>query len=218
MKHDYAFNTWLFSFFAFIGLLIAARIFFSGNMDYLFLAWNLFLAWLPYMISNGFGKMHLSHAWKQLLLFCTWIILFPNALYIVTDLIHLEDETAIPKWFDTILIFTSSIVGLIMAFISLMRVENYLGKKYDKKLIKWMVGGILFLGSFGVYIGRFLRWNSWDIISNPVGLLKEVGHRFIYPLAYSRAWGITFILTTLFYLLYAGIKKMPGQSDQALVL
>ena len=210
MNRSSSFNVLLFFFFGFIAVLIGIRIIYSGKMNYLFLVWNLFLAWLPYMISTGFKVLQRkTMIWKKITLLSIWLIFFPNALYIITDLIHLEQDTNIPKWFDVILIFTSSVVGLIMAFISLFRAESFLLKQFDNVTVNRMIPAILFLGSFGVYLGRFLRWNSWDIVQDPLGLAAEIGERFIFPLQHTRTWAVTFILTTFFYLLYLLIKKMP---------
>ena len=149
------------------------------------------------------------------MVFCSWLIFFPNALYIVTDLIHLEQESKVPKWFDAVLIFSSSVVGLMMAFISLHRAEKYLQQLFKRKIVAMLVGLLLFLGSFGVYLGRFLRWNSWDILSNPFQLIPSIAQLIISPLEHFETWGITFMLTALFYLLYIAIKKMPGYLSQA---
>ena len=215
MKTTLSFQKILFAFCAFIGLLIITRIFYSRNIDYLFLVWNLFLAWIPYMISSLFNKMINHRRWKQVFVFCCWLVFFPNALYIVTDLIHLDDESRVPKWFDALLLFSSSIVGLMMAFISLHRVETYLYKTVNKKILTPLIILILFLGSFGVYLGRFLRWNSWDILSNPFQLLLSIGNRIISPFDHWQTWGVTVVLTILFYLLYISIKKLPGYLSQA---
>jgi uncharacterized membrane protein len=215
LKTTVSFQKILFAFCAFIGLLIITRIFYSRNIDYLFLVWNLFLAWIPYVISSLFNKMTNHRRWKQVFVFCCWLMFFPNALYIVTDLIHLDDESTVPKWFDALLLFSSSIVGLMMAFISLHRVENYLYKTVNKKILTPLIILILFLGSFGVYLGRFLRWNSWDILSNPFQLLLSIGHRIVSPFDYWQTWGVTMIFTILFYLLYISIKKLPGYLSQA---
>jgi uncharacterized membrane protein len=71
------------------------------------------------------------------------------------------------------------------------------------------------LGSFGVYLGRFLRWNSWDIISNPFQLLQSIGYRIFSPLDHLQTWTVTGTLTLFFYLLYISIKKMPGYISRA---
>ncbi len=215
MKTSLSFQKVLCAFFAFIAVLIVIRILYSGSLLYLFLVWNLFLAWIPLKISSFMDKPVHTGKWLQGLLFCCWLAFFPNALYIVTDLVHLQVESSIPKWFDVILLLSSSIVGIIMAFISLYRVEIFLLKTVNKKMQSPVIILILFLGSFGVYLGRFLRWNSWDIISNPFQLLLSIGQRIISPLDHVQTWGITFIFTIFFYLLYLSIKKLPGYVSQA---
>lgn len=215
MKTTFSFQKILLAFYAFIGLLIAVRIFYTGSTLYLFLVWNIFLAWIPCMISSLFNKMSDKAKWKPALVFCCWLAFFPNALYIVTDLIHIQHESPIPKWFDALLLFSSAVLGLILAFISLYRVEAFLSRSINRKLQAPMILFILFLGSFGVYLGRFLRWNSWDIVSNPFQLLLSIGHRVVSPFDHVQTWGITIVFTVFFYLLYVAIKKLPGYLSQA---
>lgn len=215
MKTSGSFQKILFAFFAFIGLLLLVRMYYSGKIQYLFLVWNIFLAWVPFVISSLFEKIINKHKWKQAMVFCCWLAFFPNALYIVTDLIHLQLESPVPAWFDALLLFSSSVVGLLLAFVSLHRVEKYLQNIMPKKLLAPLIMLILFLGSFGVYLGRFLRWNSWDILTNPFKLLNSIVQRIIFPFDHLYTWGITFIFTVFFYLLYVSIKKMPGYVSQA---
>ena len=200
----------LLAFCLFIGLLIGIRSIYSGSFKYLFLAWNIFLASIPLLISASFKSLHKRSGWKQTMLFACWLIFFPNALYIVTDLLHLDQESNVPKWFDVLLLFSSSILGLAMAYLSLFRVENYLLQVFKPKQVEGIIMAILFFGSFGVYLGRFLRWNSWDIIRNPFGLLSSVIQRFIFPFSHTRTWGITILFAVLFYLIYLFIKKLPN--------
>lgn len=215
MKTTLSFTKILFAFFAFIALLLLVRMYYSGKIEYLFLVWNIFLAWIPFVISSLFGKLINKSKWNQAMVCCCWLAFFPNSLYIITDLIHLQLESSVPKWFDALLLFSSSVVGLLLAFVSLYRVEKYLQNVIPKKILPLMVLLILFLGSFGVYLGRFLRWNSWDIVSNPIQLLISIVQRIIFPLDHLYTWGITFIFTVFFYLLYFSIKKMPGYISQA---
>jgi uncharacterized membrane protein len=215
MNTTFSFQKTLLAFFGFIALMIATRIYYTGNTLYLFLVWNIFLAWIPFIISSLFCKMYGKPTWKQFLIFCCWLAFFPNGLYIVTDLIHLQIESIVPKWFDAVLLFSASVAGLMMAFISLYRVEIFLNSILNKKLQPVLIFLILFLGSFGVYLGRFLRWNSWDIISNPFQLLLSIGQRFIYPFNHVQTWTVTVTLTIFFYLLYISIKKMPGYISRA---
>ncbi len=211
-----SFQKLLLAFLAFIGLLILTRIIYSGTLSFIFLIWNLFLAWVPFIISTFFKRIRNIEKWKQFFVFALWLLFFPNALYIVTDLIHLNVQTTVPKWFDAILLFTSCITGLMLAFISLIRVEQYLSYHFSSRVVHTQIIFILFLASFGVYLGRFLRWNSWDIISSPFNAVIVITQRFIFPFQYLQTWGVTIILTTLFYLLYLTIKKLPGYLNQAM--
>ena len=217
MQIQLSFSKILLAFFAFIGLMIAARVIYSGEYRFIFLIWNLFLAWIPFIISTSFKRIQHIKWRKQSFVFFTWFLFFPNALYIVTDLIHLDIESTVPKWYDALLLFSSSITGLLMAFVSLLRMEKFLLLKFSNKMVNMMILVILFFGAFGVYLGRFLRWNSWDIISNPFGLVVSIAQRFIFPFQHLQTWGITLLLTTLFYLLYLAIKKLPGYLNQATI-
>jgi uncharacterized membrane protein len=215
MNRSISFQYILLAFFVFIGLLLTVRTLYSGQLDYLFLIWNIFLAWIPFFVSGLLRNADTKSRWKPFFIFCCWLAFFPNALYIVTDLIHLGRQSKVPKWFDAILLFSSSVMGLMMAFVSLYRVEKYLHKLFGTKTVTLITILLLFLGSFGVYLGRFLRWNSWDIISNPFKLIMSIGHRIISPVDHLQTWAITLMLTVLFYLLYFAIKKLPGYLSQA---
>ncbi len=202
-----SFQQSLIAFIGFIIVMLVCRFLYAGNLEFIFLLWNLFLAWIPYKLSLGFSTSIRGQKWQQwILLFC-WLLFFPNALYITTDLIHLNLRRDVPLWYDVILIFTSAITGLMMAFASLIHVETFLKTQFTKKLTSIIVIACLFLGSFGVYLGRFLRVNSWDVITNPINLYRAIAIQFIYPVIHFRTWAITILLTCFFSLLYFAIKK-----------
>ena len=215
MKTGLSFQKILLVFFAFIAAMIIVRFVISGEHRFIFLVWNLFLAWIPFAISKSFYSMHKEDCWKQVLLLFVWFIFLPNALYVVTDLIHLDMESAVPKWYDALLLFSCSILSLFMAFISLLRAERFLLSKFSERVVSIIMPAILFFGSFGVYLGRFLRWNSWDVISNPLSLGYSIAERFIFPFRHFHTWSITILFTTVFYLLYHAAKKLPGYLHQA---
>lgn len=200
---------------AFACSMIAVRFLYSGEHRFLFISWNLFLAWLPWRISTQFNSMQNKHRLQQALLLLVWLLFFPNALYVVTDLIHLQAVTIVPVWFDAILLFAAAVTGLVMAFASLLRLEEYVQTKYSERFTAFLIAFVLFLGSFGVYLGRFLRWNSWDILKDPAGVFYQIAHRIIFPLSHGRTWGITLLLSVFFYLLWLLVKKMPGHIGRA---
>lgn len=197
------------SFLLFVAAMLVMRIAYANNVRYIFLLWNLFLGWIPFQLGVALTQKQHYNKWIKYGLLASWLLFFPNALYIITDLIHLENSgDKVPVWFDAILLFTSSVTGLIMAFVSLFQVELLLHKYLRTKHVNKLIVAALFLGSFGVYLGRFLRWNSWDIVANPVSLLLEIAVRFTNPLLHYKTWGITLLLTCLFSLLYFASKKM----------
>jgi uncharacterized membrane protein len=188
--------------------LILVRIFYSDSITYGFLIWNIFLAAIPLFISSKLNDAIKKNF--QWILLTGWLIFFPNALYIITDLVHLKERYPVPIWFDIILIISAALNGLFFAYISLCQVELFLRSKFDNKKTILILFLFLFLGSFGVYIGRFLRWNSWDIVMNPSGLAFEVLQHIINPFHHPRTWGMTIILTFFFSIFYFIIKKLPG--------
>lgn len=209
MKTISAFNRLLIAFLIFIAGLILARIVYSGNIRYLSMCWNIFLAWIPYILSCYFSDYQAKEKWKQLFLFASWLLFFPNALYIVTDLIHLEEATHVPLWYDAVLLFAASFIGILMAFVSLQKAEYLLSNVFSRQMVIVMIPVILFVASFGVYLGRFQRWNSWDVVHNPIGLGVDIFNRLVSPVDHMKTWAITFIFTALYSLLYFLVKIIP---------
>lgn len=195
-------------------LVLSYRIHYSSGTVYLFLIWNLFLAWMPYWISllmKRYGQEIKSYLGVSVLVIF-WLVFFPNALYILTDLIHLRIRGVVPLWYDLILILSFSFNGVFLGYASLFNIQNFLEKKY-KKTIGWLIAILaLFLGSFGIYLGRFLRWNSWDLISNPGELFRDVWDRVANPLAHPTTYAVTILFSIFFILIYL-ILKVIGRKD-----
>ncbi len=200
--------------FVFIAVLIMARIWYTGTWRHVFLIWNIFLAWIPFAVSNYFAQYAHKQRWKQATVFCTWLLFFPNALYIVTDLVHLQDNGNAPLWFDVILLFTSSLAGLVLAFSSLNNAEKYLQMKFSKRLVAILMPCILFISSYGVYLGRFRRWNSWDVVQSPLALAEDIMASILFPADHIRTWAVTVTLTLLFSLIYAFTRIISIRPDK----
>ncbi len=205
-KNISPFSLWLSVCFAFIAIMITARILYSGSTNYLFLVWNLFLAWVPYAVSIVLSSNTFRQKWKQVVLFFTWLLFFPNALYIVTDIIHVQESTLVPIWYDAILLFAAFFAGLALAFASIIQVECFLLQYFTLKKMPFIIFSLLFIGSFGVYLGRFQRWNSWDVLHNPLALFSDIALRFTNPIAHTKTWTITFLLSGLYTICWYFIK------------
>ena len=140
---------------------------------FMFLAWNLFLAWIPYFIGLWLAQKNQSR-WAFCLWLVLWLLFFPNAPYIVTDLLHLRPRPPVPFWYDLMLLFSTALTGLTLGLVSLYEVHLALAKRMEGGRAWMLVGLLVALGSFGVWLGRYQRWNSWDAMINPGGIVQDL--------------------------------------------
>jgi len=191
------------------------RFLYTGSPLYLFLDWNLFLAAIPWVLSSMaiLKPKILNHKIIILAIFLAWVLFFPNAPYILTDLFHLRIESSMPLWFDLLLILSFAWTGLLFGFLSLWDIEKVLEKTMNRFLITLMSVGLLFLGSFGVYLGRYLRWNSWDVIREPFGLLHDIGGRVISPFEYRGTWGMTIFMGIFLNIMYWSFRLIKTKKE-----
>ena len=191
--------------------LLVGRIIYSGSYMYSFLIWNLFLAIVPLFVSFTAHRLYFFRRINRhciYLLFFVWLIFFPNALYIITDFIHLRIRGNVPLWYDLILVFAFVWNGLIIGFLSL-RIMHKIIEDMAGKIIGWVFACVsLLLSGFGVYVGRFLRWNSWDIISQPHHLFLDVLDRLFNPARHPRTYIMSLILWLFFFLAYVMIMSI----------
>jgi uncharacterized membrane protein len=170
--------------------LLAVRIDRVGEPAFVFLTWNLFLAWIPFLLSLCLAAVHRRGGSRLLLwmLGAGWLLFLPNAPYILTDFVHLGRVGGAPLWFDAALIGTFATVGLALGLGSLLVVHHVVEARAGR-VAGWAVAvSSLVLSAIGIYLGRFPRFNSWDVLTDPHGLLPVVLHRLADPL------GNTFLL------------------------
>jgi uncharacterized membrane protein len=190
-----------------------ARIFLTDTKTYLFLNWNLFLAFIPWALSTYAVVYKTNNKLFLAVLILSWLLFFPNSPYILTDLFHLRKINSAPIWFDLVVILSFAWTGLLYGFISLLDIEEILSYYFNKRYLSMMTISLLFLGAFGIYLGRYLRWNSWDIIQNPHGLYADISDRFINPINHLRTWGMTILMGILLNFMYFSIKFMKGEKS-----
>lgn len=182
------------------------RYFITGTKVFLFLNWNLFLAFIPWLLSSVIVIKGIDKKFILILLILSWLVFFPNSPYILTDLFHLRLRSSAPIWFDLIVILSFAWTGLIYGFTSLMDIEVLLKKYLKEKWINFTIVLFLFLSGFGIYLGRYLRWNSWDILTNPFELSSDIIDRFVNPFIHPRTWGMTLLMGILLNAMYFSIK------------
>lgn len=188
--------------------LIIFRFLYFGHLDFVFYLWNLFLAIIPLMISRQLYK------WKKLnltvfpVLFC-WLLFLPNAPYIITDIFHFYERPPVPKWFDLLLVTSAAWNGLMLGIVSLMQVEHFLRLHLSSFKVNISIGAIILSCAYGIYVGRFLRFNSWDVVTNTNALVRQLGSSVIYPKQHVSIWAFTMFFGSLLWLVYYTVKKLP---------
>lgn len=189
--------------------LSAFRIFYTGKLMFLGLSWNLFLAFIPYAISNTLMRRidWIESKWKfGLMAFC-WLVFIPNSFYIITDLFHLEQRNYIPLWFDLVLIFSFAWNGLLFGILSVRQMEKIWQAKWQGNEL-FFIYPVMLLNALGIYIGRYLRYNSWDVLSNPFDLSEDIIYLLIHPIRNRFDWSMIFCFSVFMTLLYLSFKKL----------
>jgi uncharacterized membrane protein len=186
------------------------------TLTYIFLIWNLFLAWIPYLCSLWAARTHRRYPRRWLLLIIPgvmWFAFFPNAPYILTDLMHLRARAPIPIWYDVVMIVVFAWTGLFLAIYSL-RTMHIVVRDYVGSFVAGLfVFGILGLSGLGIYVGRFLRWNSWDLLLHPRSVLANVASHMVNPWSYPQAWGVTLLFATFLLICYVTFATAPTHEE-----
>jgi uncharacterized membrane protein len=150
--------------------LISLRIVWTNNFHYGLLVWNLFLAWLPLLFALLARDTFCSQpqrTWRFYGWAGLWLLFFPNAPYICTDLIHLWLGFRLHFWIDLTLILLCALTGLVLGFVSLYLMQSVVAQRFGRVMSWLFVALAAGLCSCGIYLGRFLRFNSWDVLLRP---------------------------------------------------
>lgn len=193
-------------------LLITARVLYTGKLYYVFYVWNLFLAVMPVCFARLLPKFN-KVGFKAMVVLLGWLAFFPNAPYVITDIFHFAQRPGVPLWYDLLVVLSAAWGGLMAGFISLTYVDVFM-QKYTRK--QWRLPitlCFLFAASIGIYIGRYLRFNSWNVINKPFTLL-HLGIDFTFnPFEHVQAWAFSIGCTVLLALIYFGIKNTTAQAS-----
>jgi uncharacterized membrane protein len=187
--------------------MLAARMAYTGTRGHGWLAWNLLLAWIPFGLSLLlYARARAGASWRLLApLGLLWLVFFPNAPYLVTDLKHVGNGGSVPVLYDVLLLSAGAWTGLLLGLTSLFLVHAVARRKLGA-LDAWaLVVGVLVLSSFGIYLGRVLRWNSWDVVVHPGGLAHQLGSGLLHPVDYPRPLALTVLLTAFLLTSYIAL-------------
>jgi uncharacterized membrane protein len=171
---------------------VAARVVWVHSLDGTNLVWNLFLAWVPFVLALLVydGERRGLSAWPLLALGAAWVVFLPNAPYIVTDGKWLGEYVGGSLAYDAVLIGAAAAIGLALGFVSLYLVQVVVARRLGA-LAGWgVVSAALVLSGVGVYLGRFERWNSWDVVTEPSKVMGQLLAAVLDPLAHARPIGL----------------------------
>lgn len=195
-------------------LFVLGRIVWTGNYRYIYLAWNLILAWIPLLLALVAEDRFAGKAggdWRFGALAVSWLVFFPNAPYIFTDLIHLTGFFQTHVWVDLTIILSCALTGFVLGFVSLFLMQGLVRRTWGSATSWVFIAAVAGLSSFGVCLGRFMRFNSWDVLFQPLSLYHHIGGWFAHPVGQriSLGFGLLFaIFTFTAYLMLYGLTQL----------
>lgn len=213
----------------------------KGRFKEFYMIWNIILCWIPFELSLFFlrNNSRKKGASKFLLMLCAvlWILFLPNCFYIITDFIHISGNSYmvinpnykpytttnesmyffsdnITIWYDFLSISLGIFMGLSLGVLSLYIIQSLIEKKYNK-VFSWItVITISFISGYAIYLGRFLRWNSWDLILNPINIINMFIHHInTKSLKFTMLFGtLNFVVYILVHILISVSKYISSES------
>lgn len=183
------------------------------SFAYSYLIWNLFLAWVPLFFALRLMtvlRRKLWSSWEALATSFLWLVFLPNSFYMISDLIHLELVSRADILYDTLMFTSFVFTGMILGFSSLYLIHLQLRRRFTNREAGFWIGVTLLICSMAIYLGRDLRWNTWDILVNPGGLLFDIADRVQHPAAYPQM----LLVIGGFFVLLASMYNLVWQGSQ----
>lgn len=189
----------------------------NGSLQYGYLTWNLFLAWIPLLFAVRLMtvlRYKLWSSWEAMMLTTFWLIFLPNSFYMISDFIHLQFVKRVDVVYDAIMLTAFIFTGVILGFSSLYLINLQLKRRISAMATAVLIAMTLLICSFAMYVGRDLRWNSWDVFANPGGLLFDFSDRLFHPAAYPQmfitVFGFFILISTMYIVLQSGIRFLDS--------
>ncbi len=200
-------------------LLLVARFIVFGDLEFWYLTWNLLLAALPLLfVWLLLQRLRTSSwvSWQNAALTLLWLGFLPNSFYLVTDFIHLAEVSSSTIVFDAVMMMTFTLTGLLLGFASILPLHRLLRQRLVPATADGLIAIVFALCSFAIYLGRYMRWNTWDILVNPAGLLFNVSDSLVNPRTGGEAWSTTLLFFAYISVLYiAIIQFVPIRVDSS---
>ncbi len=201
--------------------LLELRIGQTASWRFQFLHWNLFLAWLPAVFGAGLALVARAPGgplrWPLALpMAVAWLLFLPNAPYLVTDLIHLDRGAGeMPLWFDALLLLSYAGTGLVLGLLSVAVVQDVVTFLLGRTAGWLFAVASLGLAAAGVYLGRFERLNSWDVVARPWSLLSKAVAHLRDPASLGPAWQYTLLMFAMLLGAYLALATLGRRLEEA---
>lgn len=182
-------------------LLYVLRLVGYGNY-FSYMVWNLLLAVIPFGLGIYLIKRLANTSWlatPNLLLTVVWLGFLPNSFYMVTDLIHVAEVDTSTIVFDTVMLLSFAITGLLLGYASVLMIHKALLQRVRRRSAAYIIALVFLLCSYAIYLGRYMRWNTWDVLINPLGLIANIIDSFVVPQE-----GSPMLQTTLLFFVFIG--------------
>ena len=191
------------------GALLVLRAWRAHNTIYFFLVWNLFLAAIPFVAALLYER---AKSWlAQATTFVVWLLFLPNAPYILTDFIHLRERPPVPIWYDVLLLLSAAGTGLLLGYGSMMIVQRVIERRYGART-GWLAAAVAtILSAFGIFLGRFVRFNSWEVVTDPIPVFADIAHRLMYPMQHPKTFAVTVLYGVALLLGYAALHVVADE-------
>lgn len=193
--------------------LLMFRIKLTHSFFLIFMVWNLFLAIIPYTISLFLESKKKLSKLGLIAYSGIWLLFLPNAPYMVTDFVHLKLSTNKLVCLDFAIIGSFAFTGLVFYFLSINDMFKILKIHLNPQLEKHMLNTIFLLSSFGVYLGRFLRYNSWELFQNPIAIINDLISITTHPFQNKGAWLFTVVFALFLAMGFRITRKTMGQAS-----
>ncbi len=177
----------------------------NHSLQFGYLLQNLFLAWVPLLLALALLRLLRIRrwtSWEGLSVTLLWLLFLPNSFYMISDFVHIQDVLRHNLLYDIVMFTACIFTAALLGFSSLYMVHVELRKRMTLRASSVVVALVIFLCGFAVYLGRDLRWNSWDVLLNPAGILFDVSDRLIHPFQHGDMFTITFSFFVLLGSLY----------------
>jgi uncharacterized membrane protein len=189
--------------------LLLARGWYAQGLRFRFLAWNLVLAVIPALAAARLAGADRSR--KPILVALwgvVWLLFLPNAPYLITDLVHLQPRPPVPYWFDIGLFAAFAGAGVLAAFSSFGDVQQVATRHFGRWAGWAVVAVASFAAGFGIELGRMGRWNSWDVLTQPGDLFREILARVVDPWSHPRALAVAMLYGSVLLFGYVAVRVL----------